>query len=74
MNLLRGLDVLILDALRYRPHSTHFSIDEALQVVEELRPQRTFFTHICHDLDHDSANEKLPPGVELAYDGLQITI
>lgn len=71
---LRGLDVLILDALRDRPHPTHFSISEALAVVEELKPRQTFFTHICHDLDHDATNLRLPCGVELAYDGLVIEV
>ena len=69
-DLLGGLDVLILDALRHRPHPTHFSVGEALQVVERLRPQQTYLTHICHDLPHDATNKSLPPGVELGYDGL----
>lgn len=69
---LRGLDVLILDALREQPHPTHFSVSEALAVVAELRPRRTYLTHICHDLLHAETNQRLPPGVELAYDGLTI--
>lgn len=72
--LLTGLDTLILDALRYRPHSTHFNIEQALEVVQRVRPRRTYFTHICHDLDHDTVNRDLPPGVELAYDGLKIPV
>ena len=65
---------LVLDALRHRPHSTHFSVDEALQVVERLRPERTWFTHICHDLPHAATCARLPAGVELAYDGLVLEI
>jgi phosphoribosyl 1,2-cyclic phosphate phosphodiesterase len=74
MDKLRGLDVLILDCLRREPHSTHFSVDEALAVAAELTPQRTLFTHISHDLEHAEVNESLPPGVELAYDGLSIPL
>jgi phosphoribosyl 1,2-cyclic phosphate phosphodiesterase len=72
--LLEDLDVLVLDALRHRPHPTHFTVAEALQVVERLRPERTFFTHICHDLPHEATNRSLPASVELAYDGLALTI
>jgi len=68
--LLSDLDVLVLDALRDQPHPTHFSLAEALSVVEKVRPRRTFFTHICHDLEHAETNRRLPAGVELAYDGL----
>ena len=72
--LLEGVDTLVLDALRNRPHSTHFSVDEALQVVDRLRPARTWFTHICHDLPHATTCARLPEGVELAYDGLVLEI
>lgn len=68
--LLQDLDVLVLDALRWHSHPTHFSIAEALTVVERIRPRRVYFTHICHELDHDVTNRQLPQGVELAYDGL----
>jgi phosphoribosyl 1,2-cyclic phosphate phosphodiesterase len=70
--LLDGLDVLVLDALRYHPHPTHFSVSEALEVVDRLRPKRTYFTHICHDLEHWATNAQLPEGVELAYDDLVV--
>lgn len=69
---LEGLDVLIVDALRDRPHPTHFSIPQALEAVERLKPKRTFFTHISHWLEHEETNARLPAGVELAYDGLRI--
>jgi phosphoribosyl 1,2-cyclic phosphate phosphodiesterase len=67
--LLDGVRTLVLDALRNRPHPTHFSVAEALDVVARLRPARTLFTHICHDLPHAATCARLPGGVELAYDG-----
>lgn len=72
--LLEGLDVLILDALRRRPHPTHFTVEQALAVVERLRPTRTYLTHVAHDLPHEATNRSLPPGVELAYDGLTFSV
>lgn len=69
---LAGLDVLILDALRDKPHPTHFSIDQALEVVERLRPKQTWLTHISHQLEHEATNTRLPASVQLAYDGLRI--
>lgn len=70
--LLQDLDVLFLDALRRIPHPAHSTVDQALAWVERLRPQRTYLTHICHDLGHEETNADLPRGVELAYDGLVI--
>jgi len=72
--MLEHLDVLIIDALRHRPHPTHFTVAEALQVVDRIQPRRTYLTHICHDLPHQATNASLPAGVELAYDGLALTI
>ena len=72
--LLRGLDTLILDALRPRPHPTHLSVDQALAIVETLQPRRTWFTHMCHDLPHAATCARLPPNVQLAYDGLTFEI
>jgi phosphoribosyl 1,2-cyclic phosphate phosphodiesterase len=71
---LHELDVLILDALRLRPHPTHFHLAQSLQLVEELRPRRTFFTHIAHEMGHAATEEKLPAGVHLAYDGLRLEV
>jgi len=71
---LRGVDVLVLDALRRRPHPTHFSLDEAVAAARELEPGRTYFTHIAHDLEHEATNATLPPGMELAYDGLELEL
>ncbi|MGE5244510.1 MAG: MBL fold metallo-hydrolase [Betaproteobacteria bacterium] len=72
--LLDGVRTLVLDALRDRPHPTHFSVTEALAVVERLRPARTCFTHIAHDLPHAATCARLPAGVELAYDGLVLDV
>ena len=72
--LLDGVRTVILDALRHRPHSTHFSVGEAIEVVGRLRAERAYFTHICHDLGHADTNAQLPSGVQLAYDGLVLTI
>lgn len=72
--LLEGLDVLILDALRDKPHPTHFSVDQALEVIARVRPRRAFLTHISHSLEHETTNARLPAGVELAWDGLRVPI
>ena len=72
--LLQDLDVLFLDALRYKPHPTHSTVQRSLEYVEVLKPQRAFFTHICHDLGHERAESMLPEHVRLAYDGLEIVI
>lgn len=73
LGLLEGLDVLFLDALRLKPHPTHTTLDRAVQWAEQLRPRRTFLTHMCHDLGHARTEAKLPPDVRLSYDGLKIT-
>lgn len=72
--LLEGVEWLVLDALRDRPHPTHFSVAQALEVVERLRPRGAWFTHIAHDLGHAETCARLPAGVELAYDGLTMDV
>ena len=72
--LLEGLDTLILDALQEKPHPTHFGIQQSLEVVERVKPRRTYFTHVSHKLDYNETNSRLPAGVELAYDGLRISL
>jgi phosphoribosyl 1,2-cyclic phosphate phosphodiesterase len=72
--LLRGLDTLVLDALRDKPHTTHFSLSEAIEVSRAIGARRTFFTHMAHDLGHAETNARLPAGVELAYDGLVLDV
>jgi phosphoribosyl 1,2-cyclic phosphate phosphodiesterase len=69
---LEGLDVLFLDALRFRPHPTHSSVENSLAIVERLQPRRAYFTHISHDLAHAVTNAKFPQHVRLAYDGLRV--
>lgn len=72
--LLRGLDLFILGAIRRRPHATHFNLDQALAVAADLRPRRTYLTHLTHDLEYEEVSRELPPGVELAYDGLVLEV
>lgn len=74
MGLLKGLDVLILDGLRWKAHTTHFTIDEALEVVAELQPRLTYLTHIAHQVKHAEGEAYLPPNVRLAWDGLEVCV
>ncbi len=69
---LKNLDVLIVDALRFREHPTHFNIPQALDVIATLKPRRAYLTHLTHDVLHARDNPNLPDGVEFAYDGLTI--
>lgn len=73
-DLLRGLDVLVLSALRRRPHPTHLTLSRALEEAERIGAARTLFTHIAHELSHAAVQAELPAGVELAYDGLSLEI
>jgi phosphoribosyl 1,2-cyclic phosphate phosphodiesterase len=72
--LLEGVHLVIIDALRERPHPTHFNVAEALAVVSRIGAERAYFTHICHDLPHAATCARLPEGVQLAYDGLVLEI
>jgi phosphoribosyl 1,2-cyclic phosphate phosphodiesterase len=71
--LLTGLDVLVLDGLRRRPHPTHFNLAQAVAAATEIGARRTYFTHIAHELPHAATEAELPPGMFLAYDGLVLT-
>lgn len=73
MNELQNLEVLILGALRYRPHPTHLTITQAKQLAAQLQPQQCYLTHFCHDIDHQQLSEQLPAGIAPAYDGLSLT-
>ena len=70
--LLQGLDVLVLDALQHRRHTTHFSIEEATEASRRIGAKQTYFTHIAHALGHEQTNAMLPPNMQLAYDGLVV--
>lgn len=71
---LQGLDFLILDAVRYKPHPNHFHYDAAIETAQRLGARKTYFTHLSHDYDHDRVDAELPSGIELAYDGLRISL
>jgi phosphoribosyl 1,2-cyclic phosphate phosphodiesterase len=72
--LLDGVSTLVIDALRDRPHPTHFTVAEALAVVARVAPVRAYLTHICHDLGHAATSARLPAGVEVAYDDLVLDV
>jgi phosphoribosyl 1,2-cyclic phosphate phosphodiesterase len=72
MDGLQGLDVFVLDCLRFKEHPTHLWLDKALAYVEQLKPRRTYFTHMAHDVKHERDSGKLPDGVAWAYDGLVV--
>ncbi len=73
LRLLSGVEILILDALRYAPqHSTHYTVPEAIAVAEQIQPQITYFTHIAHNLKHSDTEAQLPSHIRLAYDGLTL--
>jgi phosphoribosyl 1,2-cyclic phosphate phosphodiesterase len=67
---LEGVRVLVLDALRLKPHPAHFGLDEALDVIDRFQPEQAYLTHLSHEMDHEAISQQLPPNVQLAYDGL----
>jgi phosphoribosyl 1,2-cyclic phosphate phosphodiesterase len=71
---LRGVDVLVVDALRPQPHPTHCSIGEALEIIREAGPGEAWLTHLGHENDHEKLSLELPPGVRVAWDGMQIPL
>jgi phosphoribosyl 1,2-cyclic phosphate phosphodiesterase len=71
---LKGLDVWVVDALRYRPHPSHFSLSDALGWIERLKPKRAILTNLHADLDYEVLRKQLPPHVEPAYDGMSISL
>jgi phosphoribosyl 1,2-cyclic phosphate phosphodiesterase len=74
-NKLKNMDVLVLNTLRREPHISHFTFEEAIQLVKELKPRKAYFLHISHQLGlHDEVSKELPNNIELAFDGLQLII
>lgn len=71
---LHGLDLLIIDALRYKPHSTHLHLEQTLAYIDHLRPRRALLTHMGHDFKHAVVSDQLPSGVGMAWDGLQVVL
>jgi phosphoribosyl 1,2-cyclic phosphate phosphodiesterase len=67
---LEGVRVLVLDALRPKPHPAHFGLDQALDVIDRFQPEQAYLTHLSHEMDHEAISQQLPPNVQLAYDGL----
>jgi phosphoribosyl 1,2-cyclic phosphate phosphodiesterase len=71
---IRGVPLLVLDALRHREHPTHLTIDEALRRGEQVGAKLTLFTHLCHEAEHEAVEKELPPHVRVAYDGMQVEV
>ena len=71
---LQGVETLVVSALRWTKSPVHLTIDEAIAFSKKIGAKKTYFTHIAHELDHDSTNRELPENIQLAYDGLELTI
>ena len=72
---IEGIDTLIINSLRLEPHISHMSLSETLAVIERVKPRRALLIHMSHQMGlHSEASRMLPPGVEFAYDGLEITV
>ena len=74
IDVLRGVDVLIIDALRHKAHPTHLCIPESVALAEELNCGQTWLTHIAHEVSHAKEEEDLPTGVQIAYDELKLSL
>jgi phosphoribosyl 1,2-cyclic phosphate phosphodiesterase len=74
IEMLQGVDVVFLDALRHEPHPTHSTVANSLKIAARIGAAKTYFTHISHDLAHEATDQTLPPEVRLAYDGLRVEI
>ena len=72
--LVAGVETLVIDALRDKKHTTHFTVAEAVEAIARVGPRRAYLTHMSHDLGHVQTNARLPQGVELAYDGLSLDV
>jgi phosphoribosyl 1,2-cyclic phosphate phosphodiesterase len=71
---LSGLDTLVMDAVRRRPHPNHFHLEKAIEVAQEIGARQTYFTHLSDDYDHEATNQELPSVIQLSYDGLRIPL
>ncbi len=71
---LQGLDVMVLDALRHRPHRTHLTIADSLGLLERIKARHSYLIHLCHEVEHDALSAALPAGVQVAYDGLRLAL
>lgn len=74
LNKLNNLDVLIISALRFEKHPTHFNVDEAIEVINKLQPKKAYLTHLAHQINYDTLETKLPKNIHLAYDGLNFEV
>lgn len=70
---IRGIDILVINALRHRPHRTHMNIEETLELIERISPKRAYLIHTTHELDYETTNKILPKNVEMGYDGMALT-
>lgn len=73
-DMLRGVDVMILDGLRRRPHPTHYTLNESLAKLNEINAKRSYIIHMCHELEHAATEDELPEEIRLSYDGLVVTV
>ena len=72
---IKGVEVLVVNALRFTPHDSHFCVDDALRLIERVAPREAYLTHMSHEVGlYDEASSRLPEGVKFAYDGLKIEV
>lgn len=69
-----GADVMILDALKHKPHQTHLSLADSVATLQRIGAGQSFIVHMCHDLDHAETERALPPGIRVSYDGLTVAL
>ncbi|MDD4101207.1 MAG: MBL fold metallo-hydrolase [Kiritimatiellae bacterium] len=74
VEILKSVDVMIIDALRYRPHPAHLCLDETLALLDRIRARQSYLIHLCHDMDHATLEAGLPPSVLVSYDGLRLRL
>ena len=72
--LLRGMDVMVLDALRYKPHSTHFCVEQSVNILKDIGAAESYLIHMCHDIEHASLEESLPDSIHASFDGLTVEV